>query len=413
MIISTFSPSSHRRGPPSCLFCVSRFLIAGLIATVALYGQGSLIPPAGPPEPTMKTLDQVEARTIVNATNTPGDAANTYIISAPGSYYLAGNITGAAGKHGISILASNVTLDLNGFALIGGGEEGATRGVNTSTPISNLSIRNGSIHGWSGGGVRAEFAVVLAEKLVLSGNLGGPGLAVGNGSMIKDCVATGNATGFYCPDRTQISHCIATVNTGNGFDCTAYVNLLDCTSSRNGGSGFATLGGCSLIRCSATRNLPNGSGIVAGVGCTVTDCTGSNNGLDGIRVGSGSNIRDCTAQANGSAGIVAASDSHLTGNTCQGNPTGIRVTGHDNRVDGNICHTQTPAGLCFHIQGTNNVVVRNTARAPLRSIIPGIVVAEKAYVFDSADSNSYGPVHNSAGGIIPASLSPWANFQNP
>jgi hypothetical protein len=261
--------------------------------------------------------------------------------------------------------------------------------------------------------VRAEFAVTSAEKLLLADNVGGTGLAVGNGSMIKDCVANGNATGFYCPDRTQISSCIATVNTGNGFDCTAYVNLLDCTSSRNGGSGFVTLGGCSIIRCSATRNLPSGSGIVAGPGCTVADCTAGNNGLDGIRVDSGSNIRGCTAQANGTAGIVAASGSQLTGNTCQGNPTGIRITGDHNRVDGNLCHIQIPTGICFHIHGHNNVVVRNTARAPLRAIVPGIAVAEKAYVFDSPDANSYGAIHTSTGGIIPASLSPWANFQNP
>jgi hypothetical protein len=58
----------------------------------------------------MKTLDQVEARTIVNTANTPGDVDNTFIISQPGSYYLSGNITGEAGKNGISIQADDVTL---------------------------------------------------------------------------------------------------------------------------------------------------------------------------------------------------------------------------------------------------------------------------------------------------------------
>ena len=38
----------------------------------------------------MESLDQAEARIIVNATNTPGDATTTFIISQPGSYYLTG-----------------------------------------------------------------------------------------------------------------------------------------------------------------------------------------------------------------------------------------------------------------------------------------------------------------------------------
>ena len=69
----------------------------------------------------MKKLDEIEARTIVNTADTPGDATNTFIISAPGSYYLTGNLTGDTGKHGISIQANDVTLDLNGFVLISGG----------------------------------------------------------------------------------------------------------------------------------------------------------------------------------------------------------------------------------------------------------------------------------------------------
>src|SRR3569833_2813795 len=87
-------------------------LACSLLSSASVFAQGSLTPP-GAPAPTMKTLDQLEARTIVNAANTPGDAANTFIISAPGSYYLTGNLTGASGKHGSSIQADHVTLDLN------------------------------------------------------------------------------------------------------------------------------------------------------------------------------------------------------------------------------------------------------------------------------------------------------------
>src|ERR1017187_3770343 len=81
--------------------------------------QGSLTPP-GAPAPMMKTLDQIEARTPIDAAHTPGDGGNQFIISAPGSYYLTGNVTGVSGKNCISINADNVTVDLNGFALVGG-----------------------------------------------------------------------------------------------------------------------------------------------------------------------------------------------------------------------------------------------------------------------------------------------------
>src|SRR6478735_9079698 len=159
--------------------------LLSVLLSVGAFAQGSLTPPAGP-APTMKTLDQIEARKIVNATNTPGDTANTFIISAPGSYYLVANLLGESGKNGISVQADDVTLDLNGFAVISGGGASA-RGVNMPTARSNFCIRNGSVRGWSGGGVRGDAATGTAEKLLLANNVGGIGLAMGNGSIIRDC----------------------------------------------------------------------------------------------------------------------------------------------------------------------------------------------------------------------------------
>src|SRR5436309_2000335 len=105
-------------------------LLIVLLATLSsqpatLFAQGSLTPPAGPPAPTMKSLDQIEARTIINSTNTPGDGSHDFIISAPGSYYLTGNLNIGGSASGIQVTATDVTIDLNGFriARTGGGGE--------------------------------------------------------------------------------------------------------------------------------------------------------------------------------------------------------------------------------------------------------------------------------------------------
>jgi hypothetical protein len=406
-------------------------LIAGLtlLHLPRVLGQGTLTPP-GPPAATMKSLDQVEARTIVNATNTPGDGANTFIIRASGSYYLTASFTGTSGKHGISIQADDVTLDLNGFALTGGGG-GANRGIDVPAAQKNLCVRNGTVRGWTDGGVRAELASsTLAEKLRLVDNVGATGLEFGrgtardcvatgnatgfflsNGAEIRDCAAAANVTGFFAGDRTMISNCIATENTGRGFDCTSFVTIVDCTSSRNNGTGILVQGSSSVLRCNASRNIPSGHGIQAGAGCTVADCTAGSNGINGIQVDFGSTVRGCTAQANLAIGIVATASCHLTGNTCDSNQIGLEVTGDDNRVDGNSC-TVNPAqnGTSgyqgFYIKGANNWVVRNTARGSFAGTI-----VDQGFVYDSYSNNAFGPIQRTSGGDI-STMSPWANFRH-
>lgn len=376
-----------------------------------IFAQGNL-PPPGAPSPTMKSLDQIEPRVVVNAINTPGNVTNTFIINAPGSYYLTGNTIGAAGKHGISILTNDVTLDLNGFALISGGG-GAFRGINVPAGQTNICIRNGTVKGWTDGGVRTDFATcTIVEKLRLSDNVGATGLALGNG-LAKDCVATGNATGFVIGngaqikdstatanttgfstgDRAMLNNCIATVNTQYGFNCTSYVTMTDCTSSRNGLYGIVVAGSCSLTRCSATRN--DIDGVSAGSGCTIADCTAGVNGYDGFRVGTGSSVRNCTAQSNGSAGVGVDGSCYLSGNTCDANSRGIYAGGSGNRIDGNSCTGNTLHG--FSINLDHNIIIRNTARG-------------NGVNYSIPAGNASGPIVDmTAGGTI-SSTSPWANF---
>jgi hypothetical protein len=128
------------------------FAIRGavLAASAGMLVAGPLTPPAGPVASTYKTLTEVEPRIAVGPATTPGDTANVYRITQPGSYYLAGNLAVSTGKVGIRIESDGVTLDLNGFSIAG--VAGSTVGVACGAH-DRIEVRNGMIRGIDGVGL--------------------------------------------------------------------------------------------------------------------------------------------------------------------------------------------------------------------------------------------------------------------
>jgi hypothetical protein len=150
--------------------CWLLILLDFYVATA--FAQGALTPP-GAPAATMKTLDQIEPRTMVNSVNTPGDVNNLFIIGQPGAYYLTSNLTGVSGKYGITIFASNVQLDLNGFTVQGAA--GSSSGIYIPNAVTNVAVRNGSVNGWGGSGVLSGSSISvneIFEHLNVSANSG-------------------------------------------------------------------------------------------------------------------------------------------------------------------------------------------------------------------------------------------------
>ena len=308
------------------LTTVSTFLILHFA-----FGQGALTPP-GAPAPTMKTLAQIEPRTPI--------AALPFNITQPGSYYLTTNLTQAINGGGIFITSANVTLDLNGFALLGA-NSGTTNGITLSGSIGNITVGNGAIAGWGGAGVEGYLLAPntvneLFEHLTVSGNFSS-GISAGPGSLIRDCLSVGNAAGG---------------------------GLVGGLSSRGG----------EIRDCVARGNSAYGIYVAPGV---VTGCVVQNNVRSGIYV----NLPNSVIQQNTCTGNDAGAFA---------NEAGIYLNDSNNRIEANYVVTPSSIpGLVSAPGYFNNVVIKN------------VVSGNGANNYVGTAGNDFGPIGTAATATSP------------
>lgn len=332
--------------------------------------QGSLTPP-GAPAPMMKTLTEVEPRIAINAVNTPGDTDSIFRITQSGSYYLAGTMTGVSNKHGIQIEADGVTLDLNGFALIGAA--GSLDGINMPAFRENVVIRNGHIRGWGESGIESRIDLGRIEHIT----------AADNGAWGIDNAPSGTFT-------TRIVSCVVL----NNGDLVA-------------GSGGIRGGQASFIKDCLSFNS-TGDGITAGNGCIVTGCIARSNGDDGIVASAYGTVTRCTAIANTGDGIEGGNDCFVTGNTCASNGSGgadgagIHATSIDNRIEGNHC-TDSDRGI--DVDAAGNFIARNTCSGNTTN---WDVAAGNVCLVVLATTSA--AISGDSGGTSPGSTNPNANY---
>ena len=396
-----------------------------------LFAQGPLTPP-GAPAPTMKTLDQLDAKLDKRTpiTSVP------FIINAAGSYYLTSNFTAIGSASGIIISADNVTVDLGGFVLFGT-LSGTAPGISVPAAQKNVHLRNGTIRNWNGSGIAASSVTnSVFRDLRLSDNFDN-GLVTGAGVLVVDCVADSNIVGLNVGAGSTIRSCTVSNNLSDGISSGGGCTITGCTARGNNGNGILASAGCTVVACTAIGNVA-GNGIQAGAQSVVKDSASSGNNGAGIKVsGDRSIVESCSADSNGGMGIVAAGngtgtvirkcsaadnlsdginayrncliiDNLSTGNG-NGGPfaAGIHVTSFGNRIEGNVVSTND-TGILINESGTANLVFRNTATGNTKQF--DILANNKVGTIVSPPNS--GVINGSTGGAGMGSTDPFVNISH-
>lgn len=325
-------------------------LLLLLLALPALaLAQGSLTP-TGAPATTMRTLDQLDARTPLG---TAGHVTtSTITIDQPGSYVLVGDITVSAGD-GIAILSRNVTLDLNGFTILSTAGDNTVRGagIEIAGGVTNVTLRHGHIRGTStlvgttftaGGfdyGIYARTSTttdILVEDLgvvgVVQNGISLPQRSVAshctasvcgvggiNAQIVRDCVAEQCVLVGITAKAAE--NCIAKGNTGGLMVDTAVNCRGESAGSFNGIYADESVENCIGISIGGTginaKTAVNSSGTSTdgiGVSATVaTGCEGRSANNFGLSAG---NAENCIGRSTAGIGLRAT-----VATNCQGSST--------------------------------------------------------------------------------------------
>jgi hypothetical protein len=285
-----------------------------LLPVGPLLGQGSLTPTGGP-APTMKSLDQIDAKL---ESRTPISSA-PFTISTSGSYYLTGNLTVTSGD-AITIAADGVSLDLRGFTIAStaspfGGIAVAINGART-----NIHVHNGQIQGattLSGTTfTKAGFAdgVVVADA------------ASANVRIHDLSIARVGARGIAVADATTttlvVDRCVVSICGAQGISASV---VRDCSVEKAGNTGIA---GEIAINCSAdvvSTSPTNTSGIV--VSRIATNCRGVSVGGIGLSTKIAENCIGISTSAIGLLASGSASGSSGTSTSAIGLQANESATG--------------------------------------------------------------------------------------
>ena len=207
---------------------MSRFITCGLtillaFAPVALAVDGTVL---------------INQSTITNGLpNCPTGGHFPVVICQAGSYRLSGNLTVDENTDAIHITADNVTLDLNGYAVLGPATcvqifpvtcSTTGTGVGILSNNNSISVSNGAISGMGFAGVRILGSGTRLDGLRVANNAG----------VCPSCSIGGDPGGIIIDQDGIISNCTVTSNASDGIDAFGGGTLHLNAVSWNGGFGI-------------------------------------------------------------------------------------------------------------------------------------------------------------------------------
>lgn len=238
-----------------------------LIAMFATRASGGPLDPPGPPGST----DGVQS---------PGTPITSlpFAITQSGHYYVTRPLTGVMNQNGITISASNVTLDLGGFNLAGVSQTG--NGVAVINGVRNVTVENGSVRGWSVG-VNASTATQATISGITAMSNANHGVMISVHSELRDCNSSLNLYGVQV-EKGIVRNCRFTENENAGLVATSNSLIEGNYFHANVNAGVALNGGLNTVRDNDFSENSTHLRIVAGANSNVVMfnalCIVENNG---------------------------------------------------------------------------------------------------------------------------------------
>lgn len=189
-----------------------------------------------------------QARVTVGGITTGDSGGFPATLSERGSYRLTGDLVVPSGSDGIIVGSDDVTLDLNGFNIIGGGGSFAD-GIGLSG-TKNIEIRNGTVRGFSRAGIFSNISTLYVRVIgVRAISNTGYGIDLqGQGNLVDACTALNNGlSGIRTFEGSLITNSVARGNTFFGLIANGNSGYRsNVLTGNNGGDANAQVGGGGL-----------------------------------------------------------------------------------------------------------------------------------------------------------------------